>query len=81
MNINDLSILLAAIDLAVKRGAFSILEVGAVGDVATKLNDFLKSANEQAQAAQAAQQAGEQPAVEQQPTEQPAQTSEGTPAA
>lgn len=55
MNINDLSILLAAVDIAIKRGAYSILEVGAIGDVAAKLNEFLKSANEQAQAAQAAQ--------------------------
>lgn len=55
MNINDLSILLAAVDIAIKRGAYSILEVGAIGDVAAKLNEFLKAANEQAQAAAAAQ--------------------------
>ena len=29
MNINDLSILLAAVDIAIKRDAYSILEVGA----------------------------------------------------
>lgn len=62
MNINDLSILLAAVDIALKRGAFSILEVGAIGDVATKLNEFLKAANEQAAAAQAAQAEGSAPA-------------------
>jgi len=55
MNINDLSILLAAVDIAIKRGAYSILEVGAIGDTAAKLNEFLKAANEQAQAAQSAQ--------------------------
>lgn len=53
MNINDLSVLLAAIDIAVKRGAFSILELSQVGDVATKLNTFLQSAKEQAEKAQA----------------------------
>lgn len=50
-----MSILLAAIDIAIKRGAYSILEVGAIGDVATKLNEFLKNANEQAAAAKAAE--------------------------
>lgn len=51
MNINDLSVLLAAIDIAVKRGAFSVLEVGAVGQAAEKLNAFLVEATEQAKAA------------------------------
>lgn len=51
MNINDLSVLLAAIDIAVKRGAFSVLEVGAVGQAAEKLNAFLVEATEQAKVA------------------------------
>jgi uncharacterized low-complexity protein len=61
MNINDLSVLLAAIDIAVKRGAFSVLEVGAVGQAAEKLNAFLVEATEQAKAA------AEQAAAEGQP--------------
>lgn len=64
MNISDLSVLLAAVELAVKRGTFSIFEVGAVGQVAEKLASFLKDANEQAAKAnaEAEQAAGEQPA-------------------
>jgi len=54
MNIQDLSILLAAVELAVKRGTFSIFEIGAVGQTAEKLAAFLKDANEQAEAAKAA---------------------------
>ena len=65
MTVNDLSILLAAVDIAIKRGTYSILEVGAIGDVAAKLNEFLKNANEQAKAAEAEQAAAEgQPAAE-----------------
>lgn len=55
MTIQDLSVLLAAVDLAVKRGAFSILEIGQVGAVAEKLNAFLAEAQKQAEAQQAAQ--------------------------
>lgn len=65
MTVNDMSILLAAVDIAIKRGAYSILEVGAIGDCAARLNDFLKAANEQAEAAKAEQAAAEQPAGEQ----------------
>lgn len=53
MNINDLSILLAAVDIAVKRGAFSILEIGQVGEMATKLNKFIADATAAAEAAKA----------------------------
>lgn len=71
MNIQDLSILLAAIELAVKRGTFSIFEIGAVGQTTEKLAAFLKDANAQAEAAKAA---AEQAAAEGQPaTEAPAQ--------
>ena len=65
MNINDLSVLFAAVELAVKRGTYSLFEIGPVGQAAEKLGAFLKEANEQAQAAQAAEQAaaeGQQPA-------------------
>ncbi len=62
MNIQDLSILLAAVELAVKRGTYSIFEIGAVGQTADKLAAFLKDANEQAEAAKAA--AEGQPAAE-----------------
>lgn len=62
MNIQDLSILLAAVELAVKRGTYSIFEIGAVGQTADKLAAFLKDANEQAEAAKAA--AEGQPATE-----------------
>jgi hypothetical protein len=64
MNIQDLSILLAAVELAVKRGTFSIFEIGAVGQTADKLAAFLKDANEQAEAAKAA---AEQASAEGQP--------------
>jgi hypothetical protein len=59
MTVNDLSILLAAIDIAIKRGTYSILEVGAIGDMAARLNEFLKNANEQAKAASEAPAEGE----------------------
>jgi hypothetical protein len=70
MTINDMSVLLAAIELAVKRGAFSVLEIGQVGAVAEKLNAFIGSAKEQMQATQEAQ--GEQniQPVAEQPAEQ-----------
>ena len=56
MNLAALSVLLAAVELAVKRGAYSVLEIGAVGEAATKLNGFLAEAKAQADA-QAAEQA------------------------
>lgn len=59
MNLADLSVLLAAVELAVKRGAFSVLEIGAVGEAATKLNAFLAEAKAQADAAKAAEAAAE----------------------
>lgn len=71
MNINDLSILLAAVELAVKRGTYSIFEIGPVGQATEKLGAFLKEANDQAQAAQAAQQAEQAAAEGQAPTEAP----------
>lgn len=63
MNIQDLSVLLAAIELAVKRGAFSFLEIGTVGQVAEKLNGFLLEAKKQSEEATAAAAEG-QPAEE-----------------
>jgi hypothetical protein len=62
LNLNDLATLLASIDIAVKRGAFSILEVGSVGEVATKLNSFLQEAQKQAQAEAEASAEGQAPA-------------------
>jgi hypothetical protein len=59
MNLQDLSVLLAAIEIAVKRGAFSVLEIGAVGESATKLNGFLADANRQQEEAVAAAAAAE----------------------
>ena len=76
MNINDLSILFAAVELAVKRGTFSLFEIGAVGQAADRLGAFLKDAQEQAAAAKAAEEAaaeGQPPAEEvapEAPTEQ-----------
>jgi hypothetical protein len=67
MNINDLSILFAAVELAVKRGTFSLFEIGAVGQAADRLGAFLKDAQEQAAAAKAAEEAaaeGQAPAEE-----------------
>ena len=73
MNIQDLSILLAAVELAVKRGTFSIFEIAAVGGATEKLAAFLKQANEQAEAAKAEQAAAEgQPAENTQAPEAPA---------
>lgn len=57
MTIQDLSVLLAALDAAVKRGAFSILEIGQVGLAAEKLNAFLGEAQKQAAEQQAAAEA------------------------
>jgi hypothetical protein len=76
MNLQDLSVLLAAVELAVKRGTFSILEIGVVGETASKLNAFLAEAKRQQDESAAAAQAeapaeGDVPA-EAQP-EQPAQ--------
>lgn len=60
VNINDLMTLLAAVDIAVKRGTYSILEVRQVGEVAEKLNAFLTEATAASEAAAkaAAEQAG-----------------------
>jgi hypothetical protein len=52
MTINDMTILLAAVELAVKRGAFSILEIQQVGAVSEKLTAFLNDAREQAEKAE-----------------------------
>lgn len=72
MNINDLSVLFAAVELAVKRGTFSVFEIGAVGQAAERLGAFLKDAADQAKAANEAA-AAEQAAAEGQPaTETPA---------
>lgn len=74
LNLNDLATLLAAIDIAVKRGAFSILEVGSVGEVATKLNGFLQEAQKQAQPeGEQAPAEGEAPAQPEAPAEGQAQ--------
>jgi hypothetical protein len=59
VNINDLMTLLAAVDLAVKRGTYSILEIRQVGEVAEKLNAFLTDATAAAQAADEAAKAAE----------------------
>ena len=67
MNINDLSILFAAVELAVKRGTFSVFEIGTVGQSAERLGAFLKDAQAQAEAAKAAEQSaaeGQPPAEE-----------------
>lgn len=69
MNINDLSVLFAAVELAVKRGTFSVFEIGAVGQAAERLGAFLKDANEQAQAAKASQEAEQAAAEGQAPAE------------
>ena len=73
MNIQDLSILLAAVELAVKRGTFSIFEIGAVGQTTEKLAAFLKDANDQAEAAKAAAEADQAAAEGQPATETPAE--------
>ena len=75
MNINDLSILFAAVELAVKRGTFSVFEIGTVGQAADRLGAFLKDAQAQAEAAKAEQAAadGQEPteAASEAPAEQP----------
>ena len=70
MNINDLSILFAAVELAVKRGTFSVFEIGSVGQAAERLGAFLKDAAAQAEAAKAAQEAEQAAAEGQAPAEQ-----------
>lgn len=70
MNLIDLSTLLAAVDIAIKRGVFSVFEVGAVGEVATKLNNFLLDAKKQQEEAAAAAVPAETP-------DAPAETQEG----
>jgi len=70
MNINDLSVLFAAVELAVKRGTFSVFEIGTVGQAAERLGAFLKDANEQAEAAKAAQEADQAAAEGQAPAEE-----------
>lgn len=68
VNINDLMTLLAAVDIAVKRGTYSILEVRQVGEVAEKLNAFLTeatAASEAAAKAAAEGQSAETPAAPQ----------------
>jgi hypothetical protein len=72
MNINDLSVLFAAVELAVKRGTYSVFEIGTVGQSAERLGAFLKDASEQAAAAKAAEEA-EQAAAEGQAPEAPAE--------
>jgi hypothetical protein len=72
MNINDLSVLFAAVELAVKRGTYSVFEIGSVGQAAERLGAFLKDAAAQAEAAKAAQEA-EQAAAEGQAPEAPAE--------
>ena len=54
MNLQDLAVLLAAVELAVKRGTYSVLEIGAVGEAASKLNAFLSDAKRQQDEAAAA---------------------------
>ena len=75
MNINDLSILFAAVELAVKRGTFSVFEIGTVGQAAERLGAFLKDAGEQAAAAKAAAEAAggeaQAEAAPEAPAEQP----------
>lgn len=74
MNINDLSILFAAVELAVKRGTFSVFEIGTVGQAAERLGAFLKDAQAQAEAAKAAEAAAEgQPPAEEVAPEAPAE--------
>ena len=69
MNINDLSVLFAAVELAVKRGTFSVFEIGTVGQAAERLGAFLKDAAAQAEAAKAAQEAEQAAAEGQAPAE------------
>ena len=87
MNLQDLAVLLAAVELAVKRGTFSVLEIGAVGAVAEKLNAFLADAKRQQDEAAAAQAQAEgeapaegEPAPAEQPAEAPADPAPEQPA-
>lgn len=73
MNLADLSVLLAAVELAVKRGVYSVLEIGAVGEAATKLGSFLADAKAQADAAKAAEEASAEA-----PTEELAEDGQAT---
>lgn len=59
LNIQDLATMKAIIDLASERNAFKPNEMAAVGIVYNKLEAFLKAVEDQAKAAKAAQEAGE----------------------
>jgi hypothetical protein len=77
MNLQDMSVLLAAVDVAVKRGVFSVLEVGQVSEVAVKLNNFLVEAQKAQEAAAAAQAEAEAGATAE-TTDGAAETTEAT---
>jgi len=78
VNINDLMTLLAAVDIAVKRGTYSILEIRQVGEVAEKLNAFLTEATAAAQAADEAAKAAEGTEATAEGTEATAEGTEAT---
>ena len=68
LNIQDLATMKAIIDLASERNAFKPNEMAAVGIVYNKLEAFLKTVEEQAKAAKAAQE-GEESAAEEEATD------------
>lgn len=62
LNIQDLALARAIIELATERGAFKAKELANVGSLYNKLDSFLKSVEEQAKAAQAGAKAAQTPA-------------------
>jgi hypothetical protein len=61
LNIQDLALARAIIELATERGAFKAKELANVGTLYNKLDSFLKQVEEQAKAAQAGAKAAQTP--------------------
>ena len=75
LNIQDLALARAVIELSTERGTFKANELANVGALYNKLDAFLKNVEEQAKAAKEAQEQAAQAPVAQ-PAEQPAETKE-----
>tara|TARA_B100001287_G_scaffold25159_1_gene18307 strand:- start:7324 stop:7596 length:273 start_codon:yes stop_codon:yes gene_type:complete len=75
LNIQDLALARAVVELATERGCFKAEELANVGALYNKLNAFLKNVEEQAKAAKEAQEQAAQAPVAQ-PAEEPAEMKE-----
>lgn len=64
LNIQDLVLARAIIELATERNTFKVNEMASVGTLYNKLDAFLKAVEEQAKAAQAGAAAAQKPATD-----------------